>query len=66
MPDPAAEEEAKWLGPALLVPNEAALHILETRMPTPAATAFYGISGPLLQMRLNVSGARIRVRRRAT
>lgn len=32
MHDPVAEEEAKWLGPTLLVPNEAALHILERRM----------------------------------
>ena len=59
-----AESEAKWLGPALLVSNEAALHIVENSMPIDSAAASYGVSSQLLQMRLNVSGARIRVARR--
>lgn len=64
MPDPTAEEEAKWLGPTLLVPNEAALHIVETRMPARSAQSLYGVSSALLQMRINVSGAKIRLQRR--
>lgn len=62
--DKVAEEEATWLGPTLLVPDEAALHIVETRMAAQSAEALYGVSGRLLQMRLNVSGARIRAQRR--
>jgi hypothetical protein len=64
MADSLSEEEAKWLGPALLVPNEAALHIVENGMATPYAATVYGVSGTLIQMRINVSGARIRVQRR--
>ncbi|HEY2416158.1 MAG TPA: ImmA/IrrE family metallo-endopeptidase [Pirellulaceae bacterium] len=64
--DQIAEDEAKWLGPTLLVPDQAALHIVETRMPAGSAESLYGVSASLLQMRLNVSGAKIRVRRRGT
>ena len=63
-PDSIAEEEASWLGPTLLISNEAALHILETNMGATAAETAYGVSGKLLQMRLNASGARIRKQRR--
>jgi Zn-dependent peptidase ImmA (M78 family) len=62
--DKVAEEEAKWLGPTLLVPDQAALHIVETRMAAHFAESLYGVSSRLLQMRLNVSGARIRAQRR--
>jgi hypothetical protein len=62
--DPIAEEEAKWLGPTLLIPNEAALHIVESRMPARSAQALYGVSSALLEFRINVSGARIRMARR--
>jgi hypothetical protein len=62
--DPECEEEAKWLGPTLLVPNEAALHIVERKMASPYAASLYGVSRQLLDMRINVSGARVRVQRR--
>lgn len=64
IPDPVAEDEAKWLGPTLLVPDEAALHIVTSQLAASAAQSLYGVSGPLLQMRLNVSGARVRMQRR--
>ncbi|WSH19098.1 ImmA/IrrE family metallo-endopeptidase [Rhizobium ruizarguesonis] len=62
------EDEASWLGPTLLVPDEAALvvarrlHQGETTIRQ--ATDDYGVSEALLRMRLNVSGAYIRVARR--
>jgi len=63
--DAVAEEEAKWLGPTLLVSNEAALHIVAKAMLTSTAAELYGVSESLLEMRLNVSGARIRQSRRS-
>lgn len=51
------EEEAKWLGPALLVPNVAARRIVRTEMPMADATEKYGVSVALMQMRLQVTGA---------
>lgn len=63
-PDPIAEAEAHWLGPTLLVPEPAALHIVELRMPKESAARLYGVSGSLLNMRLNVTGAQSRIARR--
>lgn len=63
MPDPGLEEEAKWLGPTLLVPNEAALLIVGNDMDSRSAAAAYGVSRQLMDMRINVSGARIRLQR---
>ncbi|MCE9555428.1 MAG: ImmA/IrrE family metallo-endopeptidase [Planctomycetes bacterium] len=63
--DPEAEAEANWLGPSLLVSEEAALHIAEQDMPHAEAARMYGVSQTLLTMRLNVSGALIRVARRS-
>ncbi|MBY3320633.1 ImmA/IrrE family metallo-endopeptidase [Rhizobium laguerreae] len=66
--DREIEEEASWLGPTLLVPDEAALSIafrLADRCLTmQEASDEYGVSDPLLKMRLNVSGAIIRASRR--
>jgi hypothetical protein len=62
-PDPIAEAEAQWLGPTLLVSEEAALHIVRQKMSPDAAAALYGVSEQLLQMRINVTGAHIRVQR---
>ena len=50
MTDAVQEEEAKWLGPSLLVPNEAALYILESNMPLADAAQFYGVSQMLVKM----------------
>jgi len=54
------EEEASWLGPALLISDEAAVHIV-ARMTIAAASDYYGASREVVQMRVNVSGARKRV-----
>jgi hypothetical protein len=62
--DEAAEEEAKWFGPTLLIPNEAAFHIVRQEISIQTAQTLYGVSSKLLEMRINVSGARIRMQRR--
>jgi Zn-dependent peptidase ImmA (M78 family) len=58
------EEEANWLGPALLVSEEAALHIVEQGITISAAVAMYGVSRDLITMRIAVTGAQRRVERR--
>jgi hypothetical protein len=55
--DPTAEEEAKWLGPALLVPRGAAVRLAINRVSPSAAAETYGVSVDLMRMRLNVTGA---------
>lgn len=62
--DPIMEAEANWLGPALLVSEEAALHIVAQSVPLGVAADRYGVSEELITMRTNVTGARRRVRRR--
>jgi Zn-dependent peptidase ImmA (M78 family) len=61
--DRKLEEEASWLGPTILVSDEAALHVVRMGLDTDTACRMYQVSAPLLQMRLNASGARIRMRR---
>lgn len=61
--DREIEEEANWLGPALLVSEEAAMHIARIRLPLAQASDVYGASEELVRMRLNVTGALIRARR---
>jgi Zn-dependent peptidase ImmA (M78 family) len=61
--DRDVEDEANWLGPAILISNEAALHILRSALSTEAACAQYGVSAAVLRMRINASGARIRLQR---
>ena len=51
------EEEANWLGPALLVSDEAAVWIARNRMSIAAASDFFGVSEDLVRMRVNVCGA---------
>ncbi len=62
--DAALEEEANWLGPALLVSDEAALFIEERKLTLSEASGRYGVSVDLVRMRLNVSGAALRIARR--
>lgn len=62
--DKAMEEEANWLGPALLVSDEAAMHIAALGLTLAKASDVYGASEPLIRMRLNVSGAYQRVANR--
>jgi hypothetical protein len=57
------EDEANWLGAAILISDEAALHIVRSALDTEAACSHYGVSGPLLRMRINASGAQIRLKR---
>jgi hypothetical protein len=66
--DREIEDEASWLGPTLLVSDDAALLIAASiaggAITLSAASDRYGVSLDLLRMRLNVSGANIRVARR--
>lgn len=50
------ESEASYLGGALHMPKDAALHVLRNGL-KPAAQAIYQISRPMLEYRLRVSGA---------
>lgn len=70
--DGGIEAEANFLGGALLIPNEAAIHIVRQGL-VPTAQSIYGVSQPMLHYRLRVSGAhtihsrsvqRVRVNRR--
>jgi Zn-dependent peptidase ImmA (M78 family) len=62
--DRDTEDEANWLGPVILITNEAALHIVREGMDERTACAIYEVSSAVLRMRINSSGARIRVERR--
>ncbi|GBO86245.1 ImmA/IrrE family metallo-endopeptidase [Marinobacter salsuginis] len=57
------EEEANWLGPALLVSEEAALQIVRNKMSMSDASKLYSASEQLITMRINVTGARKRTSR---
>ncbi len=61
--DRDVEDEANWLGPTILISNEAALHILREAMDTTTACREYGVTSAVLRMRINASGARIRINR---
>lgn len=63
--DPEIEEEANWLGPALLVSEEAANHVARMSLTLAKASDVYAVSEDLMRMRLNVTGALIRASRRA-
>lgn len=56
----AFEEEANWLGPALLISEEAAMHIVKNKIPIVRASEIYKASEQLINMRVNVTGARKR------
>ena len=58
------EDEAHWLGPALLISEEAALYIVESGRFIEHVCDEYCVSEELLQMRLRVTGAIVRVARR--
>jgi hypothetical protein len=55
------EEEASWLGPALLISEEAAVKIVKSGVPIAIAAKRYKVSEKLLRMRINVTGARRRI-----
>lgn len=58
------EAEAHWLGPSLLISEEAALFIAEGAEPLHIYQHQYGVSDDLLRMRLQVTGALMRIARR--
>lgn len=61
--DSQAEEEANFLAGVLLLPNEAAIHVVGSGL-LPQAQRMYGVSRPMLSYRLRISGAhRIHERR---
>lgn len=55
------ENEANWLGPALLISEEAALYIVQTGMTIDEAVEYYRVSKEVINMRINVTGARKRI-----
>lgn len=61
--DPEIEEEANWLGPALLVPEPAAIWAARNGLSLHEAARLYGVSQDLMRFRLNVTAARRRVER---
>lgn len=61
--DGGLEAEANFLAGALLIPNEAALHIVSTGL-VPAAQRLYGVSDQMLTYRLRISGAHTIYRRK--
>jgi Zn-dependent peptidase ImmA (M78 family) len=63
--DGGIEAEANFLAGSLLMPNEAAIHVVRSGL-TVQAQGIYGVSRPMLEYRLRVSGAqRIQERVRA-
>ncbi len=57
------EDEADWLGGALLVSEEAALLVVRQRLALPEAAGLYGVSETMMRFRLNVTGAHVRIER---
>lgn len=54
------EDEANWLGPALLISEEAAVFLARRGSPAEASCDEYVVSPELLKMRLQVTGAHLR------
>ena len=61
--DREAEAEANWLSGALLVPEEAAIQIVQRGWSMREAAARYGVTQKMVQYRVNVTAARKRVQR---
>jgi Zn-dependent peptidase ImmA (M78 family) len=61
--DSGIEAEANFLSGCLLMPNEAAHHVVRNDLVT-RAQLIYGVSKPMLEYRLRVSGATVIERRR--
>jgi len=62
--DRDVEDQANWLSGTILISDEAAVHIVRMNMTAATACDLYRVSAPMLRMRLNASGAYIRVSRR--
>ena len=61
--DSGIEAEANFLGGCLLMPNEAAIHVVTNGL-SARAQLIYGVSRPMLDYRLRVSGAHVIHKRR--
>ena len=57
------EDEANWLSGVLLVPDEVAIAVVKRGIDLGQAASYYGVSAQMMTFRINVSGARKRVRR---
>lgn len=64
--DPIAEKEADWLAGELLVTESMALAVARGQFTRDAAQERLGVSKPMLQWRLNMTGAYKRVQRART
>jgi Zn-dependent peptidase ImmA (M78 family) len=62
--DKEQEEEANYLGPALLISEEAALSIVRRGLSRAEASDIYSVTEDVIQMRVNLTGATKRVRNR--
>ena len=60
--DSDQEEEANWLAGVLLISEDAALAIVRNGLSFEAAASQYGVSTPMVRFRVNMTGARRRVR----
>lgn len=60
--DRSQEEEANYLGPALLISEEAALSIVRRGLTKAEASTEYSVTEDVVQMRINVTGATKRLR----
>jgi len=56
------EDEATWLGGALLISEEAALHIVRNGWSRAQAARYYQVSEEMVIFRLNMTGAQKRLR----
>ena len=61
--DREVEDEANWLGGALLVPEEAALMVARRGWSLAEAADHYQVTEQMIRFRINVTGAENRVRR---
>jgi Zn-dependent peptidase ImmA (M78 family) len=64
--DKEIEDEANWLGPALLISEEAALYIVKKKIGIDQASELYGVTKDIIRMRINVTGAKKRMNCRAS
>jgi Zn-dependent peptidase ImmA (M78 family) len=60
--DSRNEDEANWLGPALLVSEEAALHVVRNGWSYSEAAERYSVTEEVMRMRVSVTGAYRRIR----
>ena len=61
--DPVIEREAEWLAGVLLVPEQAVLLIVRRGWFVGTAANYFSVSERLIEWRLNVTGAYVRVER---